>query len=111
MTMQVSHLYASGIRASIIDINKQTTQHQSDDDSEENIVEHVVDLRLCEEAKLRAGHYHLVLAHPESLISTKYGRELLLSENYQKNVVATVISSLYTGLVSKKYLRPNKRGQ
>ena len=49
MSDQVSHLYASGIRASIIDINKQTRQHQSDDDSEENIVEHVVDFRLCEE--------------------------------------------------------------
>ncbi len=45
---QVSHLYASGIQASVIDVNKQTRQQQSDDYSEENIVEHVVDFRLCE---------------------------------------------------------------
>jgi superfamily II DNA helicase RecQ len=58
MSDQVSRLYPSGIRASVIDVNKQTRQHQSDDDSEENI-EHVIDFSLCEEA----CRYHLVFAH------------------------------------------------
>jgi superfamily II DNA helicase RecQ len=89
---QVARLYASGIRASVIDVI--TRQHQSNVDSEENI-EHDVDFRLCDAAKLRAGHYHLVFAHPESLISTKYGRELLLSKNYQENVVAIVIDEAH----------------
>ncbi len=56
---------------------------------------HLIDFRLCEEAKLRAGHYHLVFAHPEFLISTKYGRELLLSENDQKIVVGIVIDEAH----------------
>ena len=31
--------------------------------------------------------------HPEALISSKYGQELLLSETYQENVVAIVIDA------------------
>ena len=34
----------------------------------------------CEEKRLSDGHYHIVFAHPETLISSKYGRELLLSK-------------------------------
>jgi bloom syndrome protein len=90
---QVARLYASGIRASVIDVI--TRQHQSNIDSEENI-ERNVDFHLCEEAILRAGHCQfLFFAHPESLISTKYGRELLLSKNYQENVVAIVINEAH----------------
>ena len=55
----------------------------------------LIDFHLCKEAKLCAGHYHLVFAHPESLIFTKYGWELLLRENYQKNVVAIVIDKAH----------------
>ncbi len=78
MSDQVSRLYPSGIRASVIDVNKQTRQHQSDDDSEENI-EHVIDFQ-----SLRRGlSLPSSFCSSESLISTKYGRELLLSENYQ----------------------------
>ncbi len=67
-----------------------TNNHQSDDDSEENI-EHVIDFRLCKEA----CRYILVFSHPESLISPKYGWELLLSENYQKNLVVIVIDEAH----------------
>ena len=38
-----------------------------------------VDFRLCQVRKLRNGNYHIVFAHPESLISSKYGGELLLT--------------------------------
>ena len=54
-----------------------------------------VDFSQCKEEKLRDGHYHIVFAHPETLISSKYGRELLLSEQYQENVVAIVIDKAH----------------
>ena len=50
-----------------------------------------IDFSHCEEKKLRDGHYQIVFAHPETLISSKYGRNLLLSETYQENVEAIVI--------------------
>ena len=50
-----------------------------------------VDFSQYEEEKLRDGHYHIVFAHPETLISSKYGRKLLLSKQYQENLVAIMI--------------------
>ena len=44
---------------------------------------------------LRDGHYHIVFAHPETLISSKYGRELLLSDKYQEHVVAIVVDQAH----------------
>jgi hypothetical protein len=67
----------------------------SESESEENMVDVDVDLRLCEDEKLRNGYYHIVFAHPESLISTKYGRELLMSKIYQENVVAIVVDEAH----------------
>ena len=54
-----------------------------------------LDFRLCQETKLRDGDYQIVFAHPESLISSKYGRELLLSEKYRDNVVSMVIDEAH----------------
>jgi hypothetical protein len=60
-------------------------------DSEENVdfeTNAEIDFCLCEEKKLRDGHYQIVFAQPETLISTKYGRNLLQSKTYQGNVLA-----------------------
>ena len=54
-----------------------------------------IDFWLCEEKKLREGHYNIVFAHPETLVSSNYGRELLLSETYQKHVIAIVIDEAH----------------
>ena len=64
------------------------------DSSDENIDDDFdvdLDLRLCQEKKLGHGDYQIVFAHPESLISSKYGREFLLSEKYRD-----VVSSLFS---------------
>ncbi len=53
-----------------------------------------LDFRLCQETKLGDGDYQVVIAHPECLISSKYGRELLLSEKYQDNVVSIVVDEV-----------------
>ena len=53
------------------------------DDGDENTDVEVnvdIDFSLCEKKKLCDGQYHIVFGHPESLVSCKYGRSLLLSE-------------------------------
>ena len=67
---QISRLGISGIRASVLGVKiSQDKEFDSLD----------CDLRLCDEEKLRTGHYHIVFAHPEFFVSCKYGREFLES--------------------------------
>ena len=96
MSNQISRLRISGLRAAIIDIKKlrkEHTDHEIDQQSENMEIE--IDFRLCDERKLRNGDYHIVFAHPETLVSSKYGRELLLSETYQENVVAITVDEAH----------------
>ncbi|XP_028412369.1 uncharacterized protein LOC114535187 isoform X2 [Dendronephthya gigantea] len=92
MSDQVLRLSMSGIRASIVGV-KESRREQFDDDSEDQNID--VDFSECEDKKLRDGQYNIVFAHPETLISSKYGRELLLSEIYQENVLAIVIDEAH----------------
>ncbi len=86
---QISRLGMSGIRASIINV-KESRRDQIADEIRINI-----DLCVCDEQKLQNGLYNIVFAHPESFISCKYGRESLVSEMYQENVVAVVIDKAH----------------
>ena len=95
MTDQVFRLRMSGIQASIINIKESNKDQMADDSDENTDVEVNVDFSLCEKKKLRDGQYHIVFAHPESFVSCKYGRSLLLSEIYQQNVVAIVIDEAH----------------
>ena len=99
MSDQIQRLRMSGIRASVIKARGSEKNELADDiELEENINDEEqvdIDFWLCEEIKLRNGHYHIVFAHPESLISSNYGRKLLLSELYQENVVAIVIDEAH----------------
>lgn len=54
-----------------------------------------IDFWFCEEQKLCDWQYHIVFAHPESFISRKYGRDLLLSKKYTENVVAIVVDEAH----------------
>ena len=92
MNDQIARLReSSGIQASVVDV-KELTRDEDDDDDVFNVD---IDFRLCEKRKLRDGDYQIVFSHPEALISSKYGRELLLSQTYQKNVVAVVIDKAH----------------
>jgi superfamily II DNA helicase RecQ len=95
MSDQISRLSMGGIRASIINVKAPKTDQDADafDENTEDVLD--VDFSRCEEKMLRDGHYHIVFAHPETLISTKYGRELLLSETYQQHVVAIVVDEAH----------------
>ena len=87
-----------GIRASLIDVKelkKRNVEDNVNDETEAEDVEVEIDFRLCDERQLRGGHYHIVFAHPETLVSSKYGRELLLSDIYQQNVVAIVVDEAH----------------
>ena len=101
MSDQISRLRMSGIRASVIDVktmgkgNIELDDHDGDEMQEAGNIEVEIDFRLCEERQLRNGSYHIVFAHPETLVSSKYGRELLQSVTYQENVVAIVIDEAH----------------
>lgn len=78
-----------GLRASVLNVKYGTVQ---EDGCEEIICE--LDEQ-CEKRKLDNGHYNLVFAHPESLVSCKYGRGLLQSKQYQDNVCAVVVDEAH----------------
>ena len=86
MSNQISRLSLSGIRAAVLFVKV------GSDVSEENIQ---IDFSLRMRNGLRNGYYHIVFAHPESLISSKYGRDLLLSKTYKENVVAIVVDEAH----------------
>ena len=97
MSNQISRLGSSGIKASVINIKVSKKGLEGDINDDGNIDDQVVDVDFsqCEENKLREGYYHIVFAHPETLISSKYGRELLLSKQYQENLVAIVVDEAH----------------
>ena len=97
MSNQISRLGMSGIRASFVNVKgttrtraSQSANNDVDDDDEVETSNINIDFCLCDEKKLQDGYYHIVFAHPESLISSSYGRQLLLSQRYQENVVGIV---------------------
>ena len=92
MNDQITRLReSSGIQASVIDVKKLTRDEDDDDD----VFNVDIDFRICEKRKLRDGRYQIVFSHPEALISSKYGRELLLSQTYHENVMAIVIDEAH----------------
>jgi superfamily II DNA helicase RecQ len=99
MSDQISRLNMSGIQASVIGVKESRGDENMANSFDKNYMDDEfnvdVDFRFCQEKKLRDGQYHIVFAYPESLISSKYGRELLLSEKYRDNVVAIVIDEVH----------------
>ena len=97
MSDQVYCLSMSGIRSSIINV-KEASRDRMIYDSDENVdfeSNPEINFSHCEEKRLHNGHYQIVFAHPETLISSKYGHNLLLSKTYQENVVAIVIDEAH----------------
>ncbi|XP_028404072.1 ATP-dependent DNA helicase Q-like 1 [Dendronephthya gigantea] len=91
---QISRLNLSGIRASVLSVKDGSTADIIEEDTE-NIVNMELDFSLCEEEKLRNGCYHIIFTHPESFVTSKYGRELLLTKAYRENVVAIVVDEAH----------------
>ena len=79
MNDQLSKLQMSGIRASVLNVKVEGSQRDEHEWADVEAEDHMnvdIDFGQCEEKRLRDGHYHIVFAHPETLISSKYGREL-----------------------------------
>ncbi|XP_028417601.1 putative ATP-dependent DNA helicase Q1 [Dendronephthya gigantea] len=83
---QVRKLCAIGLRASAINIQP---QQNIDDEIDCDVTE------LEQKTKLIKGYYNLLFAHPEALISSKFGKELVNSAIYQKHVCAIVIDEAH----------------
>ena len=91
----------SGIRASVVHVKEPKTEFSSDEelDSTDDTADYDanvnIDFSLCEEKKLRVGHYQIVFAYPETLVSGEYSQGLLLSKTYQENVSAIVVDEAH----------------
>ena len=92
---QIQRLGLRGIRAPAIGVKN--ARGELDENDTEQDIQDATDINcwLCEEQKLSDGLYHIVFAHPESFISNKYGRDLLLSKKYTENVVAIVVDEAH----------------
>ena len=89
ITNQISKLNTSGIRASALDVKKLSDEREDDDD------EYDWDFQLCDKVELETGHYNIVFAHPESLVSCADGRKLMHSKAYQENICAVVVDEAH----------------
>ena len=83
---QISKIASTGLRASVLNVKYGNTG-----DGEELLC----DIELCEKDKLSKAHYNLLYAHPESLLSCRFGRDILNSDVYQQNVCAIVIDEAH----------------
>ena len=92
MTNQISRLDSSGIRATVLDVRSSEVEEEENDPELEAVV---CDFHLSDKAKLEIGHYNIVFAHPEALVSCAYGRKLMQSKPYQENVCAIVVDEAH----------------
>lgn len=91
---QISRLDSSGIRATALDI-RSSVEEEEEEQNESESEPVVCDFHLSDKAKLEIGHYNIVFAHPEALVSCAYGRKLMQSAPYQENVCAIVVDEAH----------------
>ena len=97
MADQISRLNSGIIRASALDVmNLSTDDFEDVEDEHDNRTSQLVcDFHLSDKVKLKDGHYNILFAHPESLVSSSYGRKLMRSNVYQQNVCAIVVDEAH----------------
>ncbi|CAB4021523.1 Werner syndrome ATP-dependent helicase homolog, partial [Paramuricea clavata] len=89
---QIRKILTTGLRVSILNVNR-TCDDITSDSSDDEVLCDVVELDKKE--RLLAGYYNILFAHPESLLSSRFGRSLVNSVVYQKNVCALVIDEAH----------------
>ena len=92
---QISRLNKGVIRASALDVKLSKIESDNPDENGGSDSELVCDVNQSEKARLESGRYNILFAHPESLISCPYGRNLLWTKKYQDNVCALVIDEAH----------------
>ncbi|XP_028413525.1 uncharacterized protein LOC114536362 [Dendronephthya gigantea] len=107
ITNQVNRLKLHGIEAAVLDIKSSvavnalggdsgaSSKDLSEDEDKNTDTDAVCDLLFSDRKKLGKGQYNIVFAHPEVLVSSKYGRKLMQSKTYQENVCAVVIDEAH----------------
>ncbi len=85
-----------GIRATALDVRSSIEVEEEQNEYESEAVVCECDFHLSDKAKLEIGHYNIVFAHPEALVSCSlYGRKLMQSKAYQENVCAIVVDEAH----------------
>ena len=93
---QICRLRSCGIQASTISVKDKLKDNFEEAADEETDDFYECDfINLCEIDKLVDGHCIVVFAHPESLISTKFGQDLMLTKAYKKHTVAIVVDKAH----------------
>ena len=96
---QIRKILTTGLRVSVLNVNR-TCDDITSDSIDDEVLCDVVELEKKE--KLLAGYYNILFAHPESLLSSRFGRSLVNSVVYQKNVCALVIDEAHC--IVEKYV-------
>ena len=90
---QILRLDSSGIGATALDVRSSIEVEKEKNDPESDAL--VCDFDLSDKDKLEIGHYNIVFAHPEALVSCAYRRKLMRSKAYQENVCAIVVDEAH----------------
>ena len=89
---KIRKILTTGLRVSVLNVNR-TCDDITSDSIDDEVLCDVVELE--KKGKLLAGYYNILFAHPESLLSSRFGRSLVNSVVYQKNVCALVIDEAH----------------
>lgn len=85
---QLSRLEECGVSASVLDIKGEAIYKVNKPEDEDTVL-----LELGEKRKAENGK--ILFAHPESLLTCKYGQALLRNKSYQENVCAIVVDEAH----------------
>jgi ATP-dependent DNA helicase RecQ len=99
----INRLNSLGIEAAAVGMKCSTSTREagdqdsisSDPEDEQEDTHVACDFQFSDKEKLEKGQYNIVFAHPEFLVSSKYGRKMMQSKPYQDNVCAVVIDEAH----------------
>ena len=95
---QISQLRSCGIQASAISVKSKKDSIDNVEEAQDRTTDESYKCdftNLCEIDKLLDGYYNIVFVHPESLISTKFERNFMLSKTYKKLTIAIVVDEAH----------------
>lgn len=79
----------TGLRVTALNVFSSVSSINDDEEIECDLTEQ------NKKEKLVRGYYNLLFAHPEALISSKFGREMVYSATYQQHVCSIVIDEAH----------------
>lgn len=102
---QIKSLTKKGVNAGVLRTKKENPKNKSEKEDEKSCTDEFefdseytkqfVDIDDGELSLIESGNYRLLFLHPEGFISCKKGRNILMSEIYQKKVAYCVIDEAH----------------